>query len=94
MASKHEYIEKIKSQLDGMSAQIDEFAATSKSTKKEIQDKYKQELADIRDQSNQAKAKLDELMKSGDDAWQGTVKEMEKISDAFKHSYNYFKSQL
>jgi chromosome segregation ATPase len=94
MTTKDKYIEKIKFQLDGLSAQVDKLAATSMNAKKEIQDKYKQELADLRGQSHKAKAKLDELRHTSDDVWEDSVAEMDKINAAFKHSYNYFKSQL
>ena len=84
----------MKSQLDEMNAQIDKLADRSKSAKKEMQAKYTKQMSDLRAQSSKANAKLDELKKAGDDAWDDTVAEMDKISDAFKHSYNYFKSQL
>lgn len=94
MKTRDEYVAKMKSQLDEMNAQIDKLADKSKSAKKEMQAKYTQQMSDLRAQSSKANAKLDELKKAGDDAWEDTVAEMEKISDAFKHSYNYFKSQL
>ena len=39
-------------------------------------------------------ANLDNLKNAGEDAWENGVAEMEKIGDAFRHSYNYFKSQF
>jgi predicted nucleic acid-binding Zn-ribbon protein len=94
MTKRDQYVAKIKSQIDDMNAQLDKLAAKSKSAKKEMQAKYKQEMADLRAQSSKASAKLDELKNAGDDAWESMVAEMDKIGDAFKHSYNYFKSQF
>lgn len=41
-----------------------------------------------------ASAKLDEIKGAGQDQWDRLVTEFDKLGDAFKHSYNYFKSQL
>lgn len=94
MTKRDEYVAKMKSQLDDMNAQLDKLAAKSKTAKKEMQVKYKQEMADLRAQSGKASAKLDDLKNAGEDAWESMVAEMDKIGDAFKHSYNYFKSQF
>ncbi len=94
MKTRDQYVAKMKSQLDDMNAQLDKLEAKSKSARKEMQAKYKQEMADLRVQSNKANTKLDEIKNAGSDAWKSSVAEMEKIGDAFKHSYNYFKSQL
>lgn len=94
MTKRDEYVAKIKSELDDLNAQIDKLAAKSVDAKKEMQAKYKQEMADLRAHSGKASAKLDELKNAGEDAWENMVAEMDKIGDAFKHSYNYFKSQF
>jgi predicted nucleic acid-binding Zn-ribbon protein len=94
MSKRDEYVEKMKSQLDDMNVQLDKLAEKSKNAKEEMQAKYKQEMADLRAQSSQARAKLDELKAAGEDSWDSMVAEMDKVGDAFKHSYNYFKSQF
>lgn len=94
MSKRDEYVAKMKSQLDDMNGQIDKLADKSKNAKKEIRAKYQQEMADLRAQSSQASAKLDELKTAGEEGWDSMVTEMEKVRDAFKHSYNYFKSQI
>jgi len=94
MKKRDAYVAKMKLELDDMNAQLDKLADKSKKAKQDMQAKYKQEMADLRAQSGKASAKLDELKAAGDDAWQSMAAEMEKIGDAFKHSYNYFKSQF
>jgi len=94
MKKRDEYVAKMKAELDDLNAQIDTLAAKSKGAKKDMQARYKQEMADLRAQSGKASAKLDELKDASEDAWDNMVAEMEKIRDAFKHSYNYFKSQF
>ena len=56
--------------------------------------KYKEEMSKLSKQSKLAVAKLDEIQAAGEDKWESMVTEMEKVRDAFKHSFNYFKSQL
>jgi hypothetical protein len=51
-------------------------------------------MADLRAKSSQASAKLEDMKNAGEDTWENVVAEMEKTRDAFKHSYNYFKSQF
>ena len=50
--------------------------------------------AKLRQQSDLAVAKLEELKTAGEDSWEKMVAEMEKIRDAFVHSFSYFKSQI
>lgn len=94
MTKRDEYVAKMKSQLDDMNSQLDKLAAKSKTAKKEMQAKYKQEMADLRAQSAKANAMLDDLKNAGENAWENMVAEIDKVGDALKHSYNYFKSQF
>ena len=94
MSKRDEYIAKMKTQLDEMNAQIDVLAEKSDHAKKDVKEKYAQEMADLRAQSAKARAKLDELKNAGEDRWENLVTEMDKVRDAFKHSYTYFKAQF
>jgi predicted nucleic acid-binding Zn-ribbon protein len=84
----------MKAQLDDMNDELDKLAAKSKTAKQEMRARYEQEMADLRAKSGQASAKLDEIKAAGKDDWESMVAEMDKIGKAFKHSYNYFKSQF
>ena len=94
MSKRDEYIAKMKLQLDEMDAKMDKLEAKAKEAKEDARAKYKEEIAKLRQQSRLAKSKLEELKASGAEKWDAMVAEMEKISDATAHSYNYFKSQL
>ncbi len=94
MSKRDEYAAKMKLQLDELNAKMDELEAKAKEAKADARDKYKEEMGKLRHQSKLAVAKLDELKVSGEDKWEAMVVEMEKIRDAFTHSFNYFKSQL
>jgi len=88
------YVARMKRQLDELNAKLDELEAKAKEAKEDARDKYKEEMSKLRHQSKLAVGKLDELKAAGEDKWDAMVAEMDKIRDAFTHSFNYFKSQL
>jgi chromosome segregation ATPase len=94
MSKRDAYIEKMKAELDAMNARMDTLEAKAKDARDDARDKYREEMKNLRHQSRLAVAKLDELKAAGEDSWDSVVKEMEKIRDAFTHSFHYFKSQL
>ncbi len=94
MSKRDEYIAKIKLQLDELNASIDAAEAKVHAAKADVRDKYRAEVSKLQQQYRQAVSKLDELKAAGEDTWESMVSEVEKVRDALKHSYNYFKSQL
>ncbi|NDP40309.1 MAG: hypothetical protein GZ093_16450 [Rhodoferax sp.] len=94
MSTRDDYIEKMKLQLDELDAQMSKLEAKAQEAKDTARDKYRDEMAKLRHQSRLAKAKLVDLKAAGEDKWETMVTEMEKVRDAFKHAFNYFKSQL
>ena len=94
MTKRDEYVQKIKSQLDALNATADEVVAKALDAKQEARAKYKEEVATLRHQSKMAAAKLEDLKSAGEDRWEAMVAEMDKLRDAFIHSFHYFKSQI
>ena len=94
MSTREDYIAKMKLQLDELDAQMSKLEAKAQEAKDTARDKYKDDMAKLRHQSRLAKGKLADLKAAGEDKWETMVTEMEKVRDAFKHSFNYFKSQL
>ncbi|MCP5228538.1 hypothetical protein [Accumulibacter sp.] len=94
MSKRDDYIEKMKLQLDEANAKMNELEAKAREAKADAREKYAQEMGKLRQQSQMALSKLEELRVSGEDSWDSMVAEMEKIRDAFVHSFKYFKSQL
>jgi uncharacterized coiled-coil DUF342 family protein len=94
MSKRDLYIEKMKAQLDELNAKIGRLEARAQEAKDDARDKYNEEMSKLSAQSKLAVAKLDELKAAGEDTWETMVTDMEKVRDAFKHSFNYFKSQL
>ena len=94
MLKRSEYIEKMKHQLDELNTNMNKLEAKAHDVKEDARAKYKEEVGKLRHQSKLAVAKLDDLTAASEDSWDAMVTEMEKIRDAFKHSFSYFKSQL
>jgi len=94
MSNRDAYVAKMKSQLDALNLQIDEAEAGARAAKQEARETYREEMAKLRAQSRLASAKLEDMKAAGEDSWKTLVAEMEKIRDAFKHSFSDFKSQL
>ena len=94
MSKRDVYVSKVKLQLDELNLKMTELEAKTKEAKAEARDKYHEEVGKLREQSKLAVAKLAELKAAGEDSWEGMMAEMEKVRDAFAHSFNYFKSQF
>lgn len=94
MKTKDTYIAKMKLQLDELDVKMNALEAKANDAKDAAHDKYVEEMAKLRHQSKIAQAKFDSLADAGADKWDNMVVEMEKVRDAFAHSFNYFKSQL
>ena len=94
MTKRDAYIAKMKLQLDELNAKMSAVEAKAKEAREDARDKYKEEMGKLRHQSELAVAKLDEMTAAGEETWEAMVTEMEKVRDAFIHSFNYFKSQL
>ncbi|NCN96074.1 MAG: hypothetical protein GW928_01065 [Rhodoferax sp.] len=94
MTTKNVYIENMKKQLDELNANMQKLDAKAKEAKADAQATYHEEMRKLHQQSQLAVAKLDELKAAGEDGWDKMVAEMDKVRDAFTHSFHYFKSQV
>ncbi|QCB46292.1 hypothetical protein [Hydrogenophaga sp. PAMC20947] len=91
---RDEYTASMKQQLDDLNKKMDELEAKADEAKQDARDAYKAEMVKLRAQSKLAMDNFKEFQAAGDDAWDKTVAEMEKVRDAFSHSFKYFKSQI
>jgi hypothetical protein len=94
MSQRDEYVQKMKHQLDELNAKMDRIAAKANDAKDDARARYLEEVARLRQQSTVAAAKLEDLKASGEDRWEALMAEMDKMRDAFVHSFHYFKSQV
>lgn len=94
MISREAYIEKMKTQLDELNVRMEHLSNQAADAQASVRATYEKDMAELRTQSAHAKAKMEELKSAGEDRWDAMVAEMEKVRDAFVHSFSYFKSQL
>lgn len=94
MSKRDAYVEKMKAQLDSLNDTMNTLEAKAREAKGEARDKYQAEMAKLKNQSQVARGKLDELKSASEDKWDALVAEMDKVRDAFVHSFNYFKSHF
>jgi hypothetical protein len=94
MQSRDEYIKNIKSSIDKLNANMKVLEDRTEDAQKDARKTYEEQLVKMRAQSKLAIAKLDEMQTAGADTWENMVAEIEKIRDAFVHSFRYFKSQV
>lgn len=94
MSKRDEYVAKAKEQLDELNQSIDTLEQRMADAKDDAKTRYAAEMKKLREQSRAATAKLEELKLATESQWDKLVSEAEKLRDALKHSYNYFKSQL
>jgi predicted nucleic acid-binding Zn-ribbon protein len=94
MTQKSAYIETMKAQLDTLNDNMNALQAKAEEAKDDVRDMYKAEMAKLQEQSNLAVAKLGEMKTASEESWDSMRTEMEKVRDAFVHSFHYFKSQV
>lgn len=94
MSKRDDYIATTKLQLDELNVSMAKLEARAQEVKEDARDKYHDEMRKLRHQSKLAVARFDEMKAAGEDKWESMVTEMEKVRDAFTHSFHYFKSQL
>ena len=87
MTQRTAYIEKMELQLEKLNTKMEELETDAKEAKEEARQKYKEEMSKLRERSKVAAAKLDELKKASADSWEGMVTDMERMHDAFTHSF-------
>jgi len=94
MTKQSIYIEKMKTQLDELNANMNTLDAKAEEAREDARDMYREEMRKLRHQSKLAVAKLDDMKTATEETWETMVSEMEKVRDAFTHSFHYFKSQV
>ena len=94
MTQKSADIEAMKAQLDALNDKMNTLQAKADEAKDDARDMYKAEMTKLQKQSNLAVAKLGEMRTASEESWDSMVTEMEKVRDAFVHSFHYFKSQV
>ena len=94
MLSKTEYIDAMRRQLDEMSFALDKLENMEHETKSNARFMYMAGMGKLHEQQRLVIDRFDEVKDAGENSWCDLVVGMDKVRDAFMHSYHYFKSQL
>ena len=94
MSKRDEYVATMKQQLDELNAEITKLEAKTQEVKGDAREKYDKQVDNLRQESQAIQDKLEEIKAAGEDGWETLVAEVDNLWNAFKHSVNYFKSQL
>jgi uncharacterized protein (DUF3084 family) len=87
MSQRAEYISKMEAQLVKLNQKMSSLESEAQEAKEEARQTYKEEMGKLRLKSKGAIAKLEELKASSEDSWETMVSDMEKMHDAFTHSF-------
>jgi hypothetical protein len=94
MTTRTQYIDKMKNQLDHINASMDRLSEQAAGAQTTLRLNYHKDMAHLRQQASHARDKMDDLRTASEDGWDAMVMEMEKVRDAFVHSYRDFKSRI
>jgi chromosome segregation ATPase len=94
MSKKTEYEEKLQTQLDEFSAEIDRLKARADKTEADAEPWHHKQVEALQEKHKLAKEKLGELRESGDDAWEdlkdGIASAWDSVSVALKSAAKRF----
>ena len=92
--TKQAYQQKVKAQLDNLNAQIDQMKAKAAEANADAAIEYNKMIEDLSGKRNEAQAKLDEIGKASEDAWQdlkvGFESAWNDLNVAFKSAMDKF----
>jgi septal ring factor EnvC (AmiA/AmiB activator) len=94
VATRDDYIEKLKTQLDEWNDEIGKLEARLAERNEATRKKLEPHLAKAREARDTVRAKLKELRDSGEKSWDSARDEVEHVVKVFKQSVKYFRSQL
>ena len=94
MSKRDEYVAKMKAQLDEWNEDIDQLEAKLSQASAATKEKLEPYLKEAREGRDAVTRKLRQLKDAGESSWESMQDDVERVWKAFKHSVNYFKSQL
>lgn len=94
METKQAYEAKVKAQLDQFNAQIEQMKAKAAEANADAAIEYNKAIEDLTSKRNTAQAKLDEIGKASEDAWEdlkvGFESAWNDLNVAFKNAMDKF----
>lgn len=94
MSMKKAYEDKLQAQLDEWNAEIGKLKARADKAGADAKLEYYKQIENLREQQQEAKAKLDELRRAGEDAWEDLKAGMENAWDSLGKAVKTAASRL
>jgi len=79
MSAKEAYEQKLQARLDEWKAEIDKLKAKADGGEADARLRYEKEIDNLQKKQAEAREKLEELRKAGDDAWEDLKAGMENV---------------
>lgn len=93
MATKEEYLEKLKAQLDSWEGEIAELEVKAKEATAELKTEIEEQIGSLRVKFREGEMKFDEMMSLSDEKWAELKEDAEevvdKLVDEFKDDIEY-----
>ena len=70
MSMKQAYVQKLQAQMNDWNAEISKLKAKAEGAEADAQLEYYKQIEELREQQQDAQAKLNELREAGEDAWE------------------------
>lgn len=94
MLTKDEYVAEMKQRLDDWSAEIDVLQARGHDIKEDAKVKYEEQLVALRTKREEGEKKLEEMQAAAENNWEHIKMESDRVWEAFKDSFDTFKSHF
>jgi uncharacterized coiled-coil DUF342 family protein len=91
---RDQFIESVKNKLDELNQEIDQLEQKAKKAGGDAEQKYREQLSDVRKKRDELKQKLTELRAASEAQFDKLKLEAEHAWKAFKNSVSYFKSHF
>lgn len=97
MATKEEYIEKLKTQLDSWQVQMGDLEAKAGEATADLKAELEEQMGNLRVKFREGESKLDQLADVSEEKWEDLKEDAEKIFDDlivdFKEDIEYAKTE-
>lgn len=91
---REQFIETLKNKLDELNENIDRLEAKAKVASGKAEEKYEEQLKDVREKRTELKHKLIEVRASSEAQFEKLKLEAEHAWKALQNSFSYFKSHF
>jgi lipid II:glycine glycyltransferase (peptidoglycan interpeptide bridge formation enzyme) len=92
--NRDEYVQKLKTQLDGWNAEAAKWEARTKAAQDEVKTEYQRQLALFHQRRDEGMKKMREIQAAGSDAWmemtRGADDAWKRMQDAFNQARSKF----